>query len=274
MTSTRTKLREKLLRTAIQYAFLRWESAVVVSGTLLLTTFLPHPFDWWPIWGWPLLGVLGLGAIVYSSLTDTATSAKLLNELFERHFDPTRIDDARLREEMRTALTYQQQIEAQLQQQRPGVLRGRLEDTAGQLSEWVSNIYRLALRLDAYQQDALLAAERERVPGEIDRLLRRRAREQDPALIQDLDEVLQGKQQQLKTLKALETRMRQAELQLQQSLTALATVYSQVQLIDAQDVGSGRSERLLADIQEQVEKLNDLVRSINEVYDLDHGGPS
>ena len=61
--------------------------------------------------------------------------------------------------------------------------------------------------------------------------------------------------------------MKQAELQLEQSLTALATVYSQVQLIDAQDVASGRAERLQADIQEQVNRLSDLVSSLGEVYE-------
>ncbi|MEZ4634213.1 MAG: hypothetical protein R2856_04415 [Caldilineaceae bacterium] len=51
--------------------------------------------------------------------------------------------------------------------------------------------------------------------------------------------------------------MKQAQLQMDQSLTALATVYSQVRLIDAQDVASGKAERLSADIQEQVNRLND-----------------
>jgi hypothetical protein len=37
-------------------------------------------------------------------------------------------------------------------------------------------------------------------------------------------------------------------------------------LIDAQSIGSGRAERLQADIQEQVARLNDLVSSINDVY--------
>jgi uncharacterized protein YoxC len=60
--------------------------------------------------------------------------------------------------------------------------------------------------------------------------------------------------------------MTQASLQLEQSLTALATVYSQIQLIDAQSVESGRAERLQEDIQEQVAQLGDLVNSINAVY--------
>ena len=71
---------------------------------------------------------------------------------------------------------------------------------------------------------------------------------------------------------AINTRFEQAALQLEQSLTALATIYSQIQLIDAQDVSSGRAERLQADISDQVAQLNDLVSSINEVYDYGSKG--
>jgi uncharacterized protein YoxC len=66
--------------------------------------------------------------------------------------------------------------------------------------------------------------------------------------------------------------MKEAVLQFDQSLTALATIYSQVQLIDAQSIGSGRAERLQADIQEQVARLNDLVSSINDVYNYNTKG--
>ena len=61
--------------------------------------------------------------------------------------------------------------------------------------------------------------------------------------------------------------MTQAGLQMQQSLTALATVYSQIQLVDAQQVESGRTERLQQDIRDEVNRLGDLVNSINEVYE-------
>jgi len=60
--------------------------------------------------------------------------------------------------------------------------------------------------------------------------------------------------------------MKEAGLRLDQTTTALATVYSQVQLIDAQSVGSGHADRLQADIQEEVARLNDLVESLREVY--------
>ncbi len=267
MPTIRSELQKKAQSAILQHAFFRWESAVVLAGTILLMALLPRPFPWWPVWAWPLLGLLGLAAIVYSSLTDAEANARVLQGLFQVQFAPGTIRDRALREDVETALEYQRHIEAQVRGQRTGVLRDRLEDTAGQLSDWISNIYRLALRLDAYRGDALLAQEREQVPQEIEALAARRRLESDPTVQQELDEVLESKDKQWQTLRALGARMKQAELQLEQSLTALATVYSQVQLIDAQDLESSRSDRLRVDIQEQVNRLNDLVSSINEVYD-------
>jgi biopolymer transport protein ExbB/TolQ len=265
MPGTRSELRRKAQSAILQYAFFRWESAVVLAGMVLLTVLLPHPFPWWPMWGWSLLGLLGLAILVYSSLTDVETNARVVSELFQQQFDPRKVRDEALRREVETALEYQRRIEAQARRQRPGVLRDRLEDTADQLSDWIGNIHRLALKLDTYRWDELLAQERKAVPQEIERLAGRRRLEGDPAVQRELDAVLESKRRQWQTLRALDARMRQAELQLEQSMTALATVHSQVQLIDARDVDSGRSDRLQADIREQIEQLDDLIASINEI---------
>ena len=89
---------------------------------------------------------------------------------------------------------------------------------------------------------------------------------------EQLDNVIASKRNHWQSLRDLDARMKQASLQLDQSLTALATIYSQVQLIDAQSVDSGRAERLQADIQEQVARLNDLVSSLNDVYNYNTKG--
>jgi biopolymer transport protein ExbB/TolQ len=265
MSGTRSELQKKARSAMLQYAFFRWESAVVLAGTILLTALWPRPFSWWPVWGWPLLGLVGLVGLVYSSLTDVETNARVLLQLFQQQFDPRKIKDQALRREVETALEYQRRIEAQARQQRPGALRDRLENTANQLSDWIGNIYELALRLDDYRRNELLARERETVPREIEELAARRKLESDSALQRKLDQVLESKGKQWQTLRALDTRMKQAELQLEQSMTTLATVHSQLQLIDARDVDSGRSARLEADIKEQVEQLDDLINSINEI---------
>jgi hypothetical protein len=265
MTTARTKLQKKARSAILQYAFFRWESAVVLAGTILLTVLLPYPFPWWPIWGWPFIGLLGLAGIIYSSLTDAETNARVLLELFQQQFDPREIESDELRQEVRTALEYQQRIETQIRRQRAGVLRDRLEDTANQLSDWIGNIYKLARKLDAYRRDELLARERKTVPEEIEELEARRERERHPELRQELDRVLESKGKQWQTLRKLDTRMKQAELRLEESMTALSTVYSQMQLIGAREVDSSRSERLQADIREEIAQLNDLIRSINEI---------
>lgn len=268
MTTVRSELQKQAFSATIQYALFRWESAVVIALTIVLSVVFRRPFPWWPPFGWLLIGLIGLGAIVYSSLTDAETNARVLLKLFQEQFDPREINDKELRQSIENALEYQRRIEVLIRRQSPGVMRDRLEDTANQISQWVANIYQLALRLDAYRADDLLARERQALPKEIEQLTSQRRLESNADVQAQLDSVLEGKAKHWQTLRALDARMKQASLQMEQSLTALATIYSQVQLVDAQSVASGRAERLQADIQEQVARLNDLVNSINEVYNF------
>jgi hypothetical protein len=272
MTTIRTELQQRAQGALIQYALFRWESAVIIALTLVLTFLLRRPFWWWPPFGWPLLGLIGLALIVYSSLTDAETNARVLVDLFQEQFDSSRIKDKALRQQVESGLEYQRRIEMQIRRQRPGLIRDRLETTANQITDWLSNIYQLALRLDAYRNDDLLDRERAALPKEIERLNAQRKAERNPAVQRQIDGVIESKGKHWQTLRQLDARMTQAALQLEQSLTALATMYSQVQLIDAQSVDSGRAERLQADIREQVARLNDLVTSINEVYDYQTKG--
>jgi hypothetical protein len=272
MTTIRSDLQQRAQGAIIQYAIFRWESAVVLALTLILTFVLRRPFPWWPPFGWPLLGLIGLAMIFYSSLIDADTNARVLLDLFQEQFDARRIQDKALRQQVENGLEYQRRIEIQVRRQRPGLIHDRLEDTANQITNWLSNIYQLALRLDAYRADDLLARERSALPKELDRLAAQRKLEGNARMQAQLDEVIAGKGKHWQTLRELDARMQQAALQMEQSLTALATIYSQVQLIDAQGVDSGRAERLQADIREQVDRLNDLVSSINEVYDYHRKG--
>lgn len=272
MTTIRTELQKQAQTALLQYAVFRWESALIVALTIVLTFLLPRPFPWWPLFGWPLLGVIGLAALVISSLTDTEANARLLNQLFQEQFNPRQIQDRELRSKVESALEYEHRIEMLVSEHQAGVIRDRIEDAAGQITDWLSNIYQLAVRLDAYRADDLLARERASVPKEVDRLIAQRRVEGNPTVQAQLDSVLDSKRKHWQALRDLDARMQQAALQLDQSLTALGTIYSQIRLIDAQSIGSGRAERLQADIREQVNRLNDLVKSINDVYNFNTKG--
>lgn len=265
MSEIRNEVQREARNNILQYAIFRWESAVVIALTLLVFFLAPGPLGL-PRQLWLLLGAIGLGALVYSSLSDAETNARVILEVFQEKFDPRRIRDKALRQEVEEALEYQRRIELQVRKQPAGIIRDRLNDAANQLSEWVSNIYQLALRVDAYQSDDLLAKDRDKLPQELEALRSRREREPNPGVQQQLDQVIESKTAQWKTLRELDARMRQAQLQMEQSLTALATVYGQVQLLNAESINSGRAERLQSDILEQVKRLDDLVASLNEVY--------
>jgi len=214
MTTIRSEIQNQAEGTLLQYAIFRWENAVILGLTIMLT-FL------WPI---------------YSSMKDSENNSEVLLRAFQEQFDPSQIQDPNLRKDVESALEYQRRIESEVHQQKAGLMQDRLADSAGQISEWLSNVYQLAQRLDTYRRDDLLDRERSSLPGEIKELEQQRAREHNPDVLE------------------------------QQSISALATIYSQIRLIDAQDIASGRAERLQSDIQEQVARLNDLVSSVSEVY--------
>lgn len=264
---TRSDIQRRAQSAIFQYAFFRWESALVIGLTIVLFFLLPRPFPWWPRYGWLVLGLCGLAALVYSSLTDAETNARVVLRLFQEQFDTGRIRDKDLRTDVETALEYQRRIEVQVRQQDRPLLRDRLNETANQITQWIANMYALALRLDSYRRDDLLTRQRNTLPQELKDLAAQRERTSNPATRSQLDQVVASKEKQWQALRELDDRMKQAELQMKQSLSALATIYSQVQLVDAQSVESGRAERLQSDIRDQVNRLGDLVESINEVYD-------
>lgn len=211
MSDLRSQLHKEARNNILQYALLRWESAAVIALTLIVYFLAPGPLGL-PGELWLLLGLAGLGLLVYSSLTDAEANARVLLTVFQERFNPARIQDSSLRTEVEEALEYQRRIEMQVRAQPAGLIRERLEDAANQLSDWISNIYQLALRVDAYRADDLLARERASLPQELETLQTRRQREQNSSVQRQLDQVLESKGAQWQTLRELDTRMRQAQL--------------------------------------------------------------
>ncbi|MDH7486970.1 MAG: hypothetical protein QHJ81_11920 [Anaerolineae bacterium] len=264
--SIRLSIEQQARRAIIQHAFLRWESAVIVAGTLLLS-FFSHPFPWWPWWGWPLLGVIAEALIVYTSLTDAETAARVVAELFREQFDPRQVQDRKLRDRLSQALEYRERIDRAVRQQRESVLRQHLADMAAGIDDWISQMFRLARRLDTYHADTVIQRDLKAVPKEIESLQARLRLETDPAVRGQMEATLESKRTQWRSLQKLDDTMERAELQTEHSLSALGTVYSQLLLIGASEVDSGRAQRLREDIRQQVMSLQDMVDSINEVYD-------
>jgi len=268
MPNTRVEIEKQARAAVVQYAFFRWENATVIGGTLLLMFFLPRPLAGWPGWAWPVLGLLGVAAIVVSSLTDVKTSTKVKLELFEAQFNPREVQSTKLRAGVERALEAQRDLEAAIFGWRVAVQRPQLETIAGLTTDWLAGIYQLALCLDAYQHDADLFQERESVTKEIDVLAQREKTEENLDVKQQLADVIEGKRKQQVALFAVDERMVQVARQLEQNVEALQDASAQCVSLS---LGSpaGRLERLRQDVQAQVARLDELVKQVGQIYDFD-----
>lgn len=264
--SIRERLEQDVGKALLRNAIFRLESALMVGGTLLATVFLPNAIPWIPWFVWPLLGVIGEVAIIVSTLTDKSEQQKAIEALFREKYTYSGIRDRALLSKLNEAEQYRQRIQAVVEQHREGLLRDRMKSTTDQVYDWIANMVTLARRLDTYRSDRILRRDLENVPKEMERLKARLQAERDSRMRDQMNTTLESSREQAEALSELRARMDRADLQLDHSLAALGTVYSQLLLIGTKEVDSDRAERLRDDIRGEVLALKDIVDSLNEVY--------
>jgi hypothetical protein len=269
---------ERQARRAIfEHAILRVENAVLLALAILLAFFLPNPLPallpWWGAWTWLLLGVAGVALMTFSALKDPQEREKAVERLFREKYNVTGLRDRPLRDKLKKAEEYHQQIKATVKTQKDGILKERMQRTTGEIYDWIGNMVRLARRLDSYRVDPIIKGDREEMVRSIPALEVRLGQETDPRVRQQLEITLADQRRLQENIGELDNRMQRADLQLDSSLAALGTVYSQLLLVGSKEVDSDRAERLSADIANEVTSLQDVVDSINEVYDYRTLGP-
>lgn len=263
------RIRQDAERALLTNAIFRWESAVVIAGTVILSVFFNEWLPGWPVWAWPLGGLIAEIAVIVSSLTDKGEMEKVMESLFREKYNTSGIRDRELRAKIEEADQYRRRIQEVVAQQKSGVLRDRLAATTTQVYDWIANMVTLARRIDAYRTDTIIRRDQATVPKEIAELEKRLTGERNPEVRAQIATTLESKRQFYANLQELAARMERADLQLDHSLAALGTVYSQLLLVSSKDVDSDRAERLREDIRGEVLALQDLVESLNEVYRYD-----
>jgi hypothetical protein len=270
MTSeTQEPLEKRAQKAMLQHAFFRWESAVVIAITLLLTAFGPRldAVSFLPAWGWLLGGLVAEALLVYSSYTDAETGRKVVAEMLRDEFEPHRLSDKKLQSQVEQALDYRSRITAAIRERQDSVLKDSLTDTAGDIDEWLVSIYALARRLDRYRQEkAVLERDKNRAAERIRQLAARTDVETDPEVKKQIAVTSDSMQRQISTIDALEKTMDRANLQLENTLSALGTIYSQTMLAGAKDIDSARAKRLSQDIHDEVQQLDNILVAMDEVY--------
>jgi hypothetical protein len=260
-------LRQRTFWTLLQNAVLTPVSGLLIGLAILLVGLgvsvpvLNAPPATWLVALAPIWLVAVAANVVSKQAGEQAAS-----QVFREQYDINHITNPHLRTVVTQAIAYRERIDKAVSQFPSPVMRGRLQDVANQVEEWVGRIYTLSRRLDAYRNDSIISADLQSVPQSIKQLQARFGSEGDASVKRDIQDTIARRQAQLDTLHNLDNAMDRAELQLENTLTALGTVYSQMLLLDARDVDSAKTQRLRDSIASQVTSLQDIQSSLDEVY--------
>jgi hypothetical protein len=269
--SFQEELEKRAGRAILTRSVYRWESAIIIALTmslalLTLAGVVPALFGVLQWWFWLALGALGEVGLVWSSVKDPEFRAKAVAEMFHEKFNSREIKDKALRQQVDRALEYRDRIDDVINKSREGVLRDHLKDVSGGITDWMENVFRLAKRLDTYEADEMIRQDMQSVAPAIEGLKKRLALEDDDTVKRQISQAIAQRQIQRDNLRKLQNVMEQAQFQMESTLTAMGTVYSQAMILGSRDVASGRAQRLQQDIADQVQALQDVVHTMDEVY--------
>lgn len=250
----------------IQQALLRWENAVLIALAILLTAFFPQPFEFWPQWGWGVLALVGVVGITLTGLGESEVQSAAVDEVIYGEYNPDQIKTPALRAAFAQSLKYRSTIERMVSQSRDGVVKTRLSDLAEKVKQWIAYIYELTQMLDEYQRDPMLHKDPAEIQKELNRIQAGLAREKNPALIAESQNSIAAKQKYLQTSEALRDKMSAAAMQLEQSMDAMVTIYTQLKLLETRDLENINTQAIDHDIDEQVNRMGDLIDGLQKAY--------
>lgn len=265
MAKEREKLRARAWQTILSSAFFSVESAVIIALTIMLFGLGYQPFDWWQNAFWLIFGAVAEALYIGVTVTDPKAAERAVHHMLTERFDPNDIKNPNARERLKRALEYRRLI-AEAAAEHGTSMRSHIEATASELDSWIEQIYQLAQRMDDFEENTIINRDRRTIPLDLQNLQRLLKRETDETVREELREAIQTKETHLDTLRTLENNIRRADIQLDHTLSALGTIYTQVQLIGAKDIDNSRTRRLQENIREEVLSLEDTIAAIDEVH--------
>lgn len=167
---------------------------------------------------------------------------------------------------LKQAAEYRTHINKLIAQKRRSALADQLTPIPARLEQWEAHLRQLVDKLSSFEANRILQRDRRDVPAAIARLQRQLETETNAQMRAQLAETLAGYQAQQHELDALAALMRRIELEIEETLAEIGTIYSQLQLLGAKEVDSSRAKRLSTDIDSQANRLNDLLAAMDEVY--------
>ncbi len=257
-------VRRRAVGALLTGALTRWESLLTIALTGALFLFFKDPFPWWQDWFWLVGGLIAEGALIVSTITDPDAATAALAREFETRYDLSKIKSSVSRTRVQRAVEYRKNMLA-LAQQHDGAMRSQLQQTSNDINDWIGHMYDLALHIDAFESNELVERDRRAVPQQIEKARIRLSREDDPQIRTDLEGQIALLERQAEALNATTNSIKRAEIQLDNTLSSVATIYAQMSQLGTKEVDSSRAQRLRLEIQDEIASLQDTIVALDEV---------
>ena len=172
------------------------------------------------------------------------------------------------REQMQRALTAQQNIEAAISRTQDPGQRKVLTDAVGELPELINSIYGLALKAQSVETGLGGTNPIDRLTGEIKQLEASIKATNDEFQKSQYYAAMDGKLQQMQNLTDTTVAMRRWDSQIENALSTLETLLSQVLRIKSSEVlsYSGATDDLSNSLKREVESLKATAEAMDSVY--------
>ena len=262
--SDQSSVRNRAVGAVLQNAILSWQTALTLIVTAILFLFVPLPFPWWADWMWLVAGAAAEIALIASNLSNPEAATAALNREFEAKYDLGQIRSLDARQRLDRALEYRRNM-LMLTERHGGAMRVQLQQTVADVNDWIGHMYDLALHIDAFEGNELVERDRRMVPEQLRKAKQRVDQESDPDVHRDLQAQVKALELQLDNLRATENGMKRAEIQLDNTLASLGTIYAQMSRLGTKEVDSASAQRLRLEIQDEVTGLQDTIDALEEV---------
>lgn len=257
------QVRNRTLNAVLSSAFFSWQSAVIIALAIIFFG-LNLAVLGLPAWFWLVFGAIAEALYLVVSVTDPRVQQRAMTQALEYKYTPSDIKNPTARGRLVKAMEYYAAIQS-LMQTRSHASRLEFQHTLDDISDWIGYLHELGKRIDQFEDNDLINRDRMQARQELENLNKRLKVEQDLRVQKELQEAIKLKEIQLDNLKNLEANAKRADIEMDSKLSALGTVYAQLQVIGSKKIDSSRVQRLRNEVHDQVMELQDTISAIDEV---------
>lgn len=167
------------------------------------------------------------------------------------------------------ARAYKREIDRLVETTTDPLRKDKLRQLSADVDNWMKTVEEMSQRIDGFKSNQVIQHDLVTVPESIKKLTVQLNEETDPRVKESIERTLAARADQMTSLQKLQSLMRQAEVQLENSIAALGTIYSQA-LATQSTTRVADYSHLSTELEEQSKMLRDQLEALEEVK-LDRG---